>query len=271
MKANLLKLTTVVLVFFAMQSCKKESILDFYTSSEDVTTNQSIDLIAEDEADSFVFNFADNGVAQDRGCGVVTYQKPKGTFPNVITIDFGTGCTDLNGREKKGKLVVNVSGDMKLKGSSRTITPDNFFVDGVQVEGSRTLTNTGTDLNGFLCFTRVVDNQKLTFPGGAVASWSSATKLCQTEGGGTKERLDDVFSITGSSNGVNRKGVAFNAEITEALIKKTACPWFVQGKSKLSDANREVTIDYGDGSCDKKAVVTLPNGTTKEIQIRRWW
>jgi len=30
-------------------------------------------------------------------------------------------------------------------------------------------------------------------------------------------------------------------------------------------------LDFGNGECDQKAVVTDYNGNTKEIRIRRWW
>ena len=271
MKRVALNLLPLLLLTLLVISCKKESIVEFYTSSEDITTNQSFELNMEDEADESLVFFTSEGLIEERGCGTKSYQNAKGTFPNVITIDFGAGCTDLNGREKKGKIIINISDDLKNQGAVRTITTDNFYIDGVKIEGTRTLTNIGIDKNGYRCFTRVVTNQKLTFPDGRTATWSSNTNVCQTAGIATKERLDDEFLITGTSSGTNRNGKSFSAETVEPLVKKAICPWFVDGVNKITDSVNTVSVDYGDGTCDKKAVVTLPNGNKKEILIRRWW
>lgn len=271
MKSVAIRFIPLLALIISVISCKKDTITDFYTSSEDMTTHQSFDLIIDDDADESLVFFTGESTISDRGCGTITYKNTKGTFPNVITIDYGASCIDLNGREKKGKIIINISDDLRNQGAVRTITTDNFYIDGVKIEGTRTLTNTGLDINGYRCFTRFVDNQKLTFSDGRTATWSSNTKLCQTKGVSTKERLDDEFSITGTANGVNRNGKTFSSEITESLIKRTICPWFVDGICKISDAVNTVSVDYGDGTCDKKAIVTLPNGNTKEILIKKWW
>jgi hypothetical protein len=36
--------------------------------------------------------------------------------------------------------------------------------------------------------------------------------------------------------------------------------------------NKVRTLDFGDGTCDRDAVLTLADGTEKEVKIRhRWW
>src|SRR5258708_22515402 len=86
-------------------------------------------------------------VSDDRlKCAIVTLVKftdnsltsPHGT----ITIDFGTGCTGPAGKIRKGQIIIVYKGRRFLPGSSIVITFNNYFVNGIKVEGTRTLTNT---------------------------------------------------------------------------------------------------------------------------------
>ena len=87
--------------------------------------------------------------------------------------------------------------------------------------------------------------------------------------------LDDIYKITGSASGKVKRGdllIAWKAETTEPLIKKFSCKWIVKGIIKvvrlnLSNTSEWVaTLNYGEGSCDKKAVVTI-NGVAHEITL----
>lgn len=274
MKTNLLFAVILFAGLISLNSCKKETlsnVVDFVTTTEDIGTQNDFILATEEEADVISFGLLDNGAAEERGCGTVTYEKPKGTYPNTITIDFGSGCTDANGKVKKGKIIIAVSGDMTQQGSVRTVTHENFYIDGVKVEGTKKLENKGLSTTGTMCFTRTVTDHKLTFPDGSTATWNGSQTLCQTEGISTKARVDDVFSITGTTTGINRKGKSFESTVVTPLVKKFVCPWFTSGTSKVTIDGNVASIEFGDGNCDRIAVVTLPDGTTKTIQIRKWW
>ncbi|MBM3186540.1 MAG: hypothetical protein FJZ67_09570, partial [Bacteroidetes bacterium] len=62
-------------------------------------------------------------------CAVVT--ESSNTFPKTVTIDYGTGCVGQNGRTKKGKIIINVSGDMRVAGNTRSLTFENFYINDV--------------------------------------------------------------------------------------------------------------------------------------------
>ena len=75
---------------------------------------------------------------------------------------------------------------------------------------------------------------------------------------------DDVYQITGSFNGYNWWGTPFTANITTPLIRKMSCHWIDTGVITIvpSAAHNRV-LDFGNGTCDNQATVTIidPDGT----------
>lgn len=261
--ATFVALTT----FTSCQKEKIESALDSVVTGQDIATTQAL---MEDDEDEIL----NEQVGDARGgCATVTFAKAKGTFPQTITIEYpAAGCTDKKGRVRTGKLTVEVSADPKSKGATLKVTPTDFKVDGILVEGTRTWTNNGTDAAGNKSLTRVVTGGKLTFPSGKSATFESTETLKQTAGGASKtDKSDDVYEITGSRSGVNRLGKAYSAEITTKLVKDFACSHIVSGVVEITKDNNSKSIDFGNGTCDDKATVTLSNGVSKEVTLKKWW
>jgi hypothetical protein len=71
---------------------------------------------------------------------------------------------------------------------------------------------------------------------------------------------------------VSRSGVEYSAVIVEDLIKRGNCRWIVSGIKEITRDDQTVSLDYGDGACNRAAVVTFEDGSTKEINLyRKWW
>ena len=260
----------IALGIFTTTSCRKEkieTIVDNLATGQDVATTQAL---MEDDEDEIL----NEQVADARGgCAVVKFLKTKGTFPQTITVEYpATGCVDKKGRTRTGLLTVEVSADPKLKGAVIVVVPTNFTIDGIKVEGTRTWTNNGKDAIGNKNLTRVVKGGKLTFPNGKVATFEANETLKQIAGAATAdEKSDDVIEITGTRSGVNRNGKTYSAEITTKLIKNFSCAHVVSGVVTITNDTSSRSIDFGDGTCDDKATVTLANGTTKEVTLKKWW
>ena len=272
MKKLFLLIAAFAAISLAMTSCQKEET-ETPAFEEDLTTNEDVATVTnlfqdtEDEADNQI---------ETRGgglsCPTVTVTPDDGTFPRTATIDYGPdGCEGPNGRLRQGTIIVNQTAPMASPGATRTITFDNFFVDGVQVQGLKTITNAGTAGDNNIVFTRIVEGASLAFPDGETVTWDASHTLTQVAGADTPFLPDNVFEITGGSSGVNRNGVAFTAEITTPLIKRKNCPWIASGVRAITINGRTRTMDYGDGACDRVATVTYPNGFTREVLIRNWW
>ncbi|MCB0520786.1 MAG: hypothetical protein H6577_21610 [Lewinellaceae bacterium] len=269
---------TILTVAIAFTACRldKDNNVDegftesITTTSEDQSTAENYFQDAEDQED-WAIETRDGG-GGFTGCPTVTVEPADASFPRTITIDFGDGCEGPYGRIRKGKIIVEQSAAIWEEGSVRTATFDQFFVDNAQIEGLRTIINEGYDQNGNITFSRTVSNGKITFPNGTSTTWESNYLLTQTAGGQTPFILsDNVFEVTGNANGINRNDKAYTATIEEPLLKNKLCPWLSQGLITLTIDSKTLTLDYGTGTCDNKATLTLPNGAQQEITIRRWW
>ncbi|MBI1225081.1 MAG: hypothetical protein GC192_07560 [Bacteroidetes bacterium] len=254
----------------------------FFTAcqkDEDTTIQSEQIMAAEDQtAANDLYEDVDEQVdiaVETRGgggtCPTVTIDPADGSYPRTMTIDFGTdGCTGPDGRVRKGQIVVSLTDSLSNTGAVRTATFVDFYVDGAHLEGTRTLTNQGPNADGNLTFSRTVVGGKITFPNDESATWEANHQITLVQGGNTNTPLDNVWETTGSSSGVNRNGKAFSTEIVTPLVRKRACPWVVSGTKTLTVDGKTLTIDYGDGTCDRKATVIGPNGGTRQILIR-WW
>ena len=272
MKKSVFNLLLIFSILAFFSSCQKDetTVEENITSSEDLATMQNLLDDAEETADAEI-ELRGGGGGTNTDCPTVTFEQPWGNFPNTVTIDFGTdGCVGPNGRVRKGQIVINFTDQLSNAGAIKTVTLVDFFIDEVQVEGTKTITNNGTDPDGNINFTRIVSGAKITYPDGDVATWEATHNLVQVEGGNTLTIWDNVYEITGGSNGVNRNGIPFVGEIIEPLVKKLGCIWIVAGvRTLIVNSDKTFTLDYGNGVCNRWAELTLPNGDTKTIAIRR--
>ena len=257
------------LLFTACQTDKdneltnEEQAEQMIISTEDHATVDDLFQNVEDQVDEAIETRGGGG-----DCPTVTVDPDWLTYPRTITIDFGDGCTGPDGRTRKGKIIVDVTDNIINADARRTATFDGFYIDEIKVEGSRTWTNERYDAQGNITLSRTVENGRITYTDGTTVTWESNGKLTQTAGGQTPLNFwDNVFEITGTANGVNREGLAFQVNIEEALVKDKICPWLVSGVLTLTVYNVDVSVDYGNGNCDRKAILTLPNGTEHDILI----
>lgn len=95
-----------------------------------------------------------------------TPQSPQG----VITIDFGTGCEDERGNIRKGKIIITYNGRRFFPGSSIVTTFDGYEINGIMIEGVRTLTNVTGSLEENPTFTITIVGGKITWPDGTIAT-----------------------------------------------------------------------------------------------------
>lgn len=266
MKNLKLFLFIAVVLSISIVSCKKDEV-DFSevsVTSEDVAVSSDLSQDAEDES----FNQIENRGGDPVGCPTITWEKPKGIYPNTVTIDFGTSCTGANGRVRSGKIVVTMTDTIIKPGAVRTATLVDYSVDGIKVEGTKSLVNTGLDSDGNPTLSRSVTNAKITFTDGSTISWSANQTITFKAGFYTKGLADDIIQVSGSGNGINRKGNAFNYQILKPLLKNKFCKWFVEGIISLNSGSKTISIDYGDGTCDRLAKLTLPSGIVLNILLR---
>ncbi len=187
------------------------------------------------------------------------------TYPKTIIIDFKGGCTDGN-RTRKGKIKIVVNKIFISPGAVAEITFDNYYVNDIKVEGKQTVQNTSTN-DGF-GYSYTIAEGKLTYPSGKVVTYSGNRILTQKEGAATPWVIsDDIYELKGNAS-LQDSSVIATVAIKSALIRKLSCAYVGKGVLELSVNSFKASLDYGNGDCDNKAVLTVGD-KTKEIILPR--
>jgi hypothetical protein len=212
-------------------------------------------------------------------CRTITVDHPDTTgFPKIVTIDYGDGCTFVFNSDtitKKGKIVVTITDRYFITGSQRIMTFYDFYINDVKVEGTRTITNLGMNEQGHLEFSIQLRNGKLIFNDNTFVT-CEADKT--REWVRTTNWVTDTVFVTGSSTGININGEVYVREITEPLVLIHCANYkhrwtIVDGTVvTLTGDNPPVTVDHGDGSCDKEVSVQRDgNERSFEFHYRHQW
>lgn len=263
--------------FAVLVACKKN------TASEDPTTESTaITTSANDDntADAAFMDLKEvtdqTGLEATNVKGIDSTKYPCAKITTSIdtvlktitaTIDFGTeNCLCKDGKYRKGKIQVKVTGNKNIVGSTVVYTADNFFVNNNGVSGTKTVTIVGDK-----SFRIVVANGKVTKADGGVVTWNTDRTRTMTAGFDTPlDFTDDVFEISGTSYGTNASGNAYKFTTITPLVKAVGCQWIKAGKLKIERTGKlDATVDYGDGTCDDQGTVTV--GTvTKTVTLKHW-
>jgi hypothetical protein len=261
-------------------SCKKnnETVVEEFENTFELSGDQAIaDNLTEDASDMFNQVADENNIAGGFApggpvivnnfipCATVTITPTTG-FPKNIVIDFGTGCT-YNGNTRSGKINITLSDSVRKAGSVAVMTFTNYIINGYKVEGTHTWTNTSVAPGR--SWTHKTENGKVTeVSSGRYWTHYGLRTVVQTLGVATPTRIDDVFSITGTHTVTNSSNVSRDITVLEALIKRTDCGNISKGKLKVQGPNHYATIDFGDGTCDNLATLSIDGRTPRTITLR---
>ena len=276
-KKNIIAVIFAVLALpLLISSCKKDdidsdtntaksesSIEQYYTEINDISDQVSR------TGNTSGFKVTEQ-VAFLSSCSVITFDTSSLVSvnnPDTTIIDFGTGCIGNDGKSRSGKIIISSTGRYFDQGTVVTITPQNYFVNGNGVSGSRVVTNTGNNSSGQPTFTVQV-NGTVTLSSGEIITWSASRIRTWIVGYDTPLLFaDDEISVTGSSNGTNVNGENWTCLINTPLVHKRSCREIVSGSKTVTPSSRPVRlINYGNGECDDTFEVTI-NGNTYTITI----
>ncbi len=195
-------------------------------------------------------------------CAVVTRTGDENA--GTITIDFGTGCTDKRGNVRKGSIIIEFEGRWRKPGSFWRLRFEDHSFNDISIDGTRLVTNVSENEDGTQAFTVDLEDGTLVWPDGSVAR---RTVHRRRELERDENNILNRLIIYGTAEGNHRNGRGFTIEILERLIYNRAChaegviiP--VSGKKLIKHGQREITVDYGDGTCDNVVTITNKNGRT---------
>lgn len=215
------------------------------------------------------------------------------TTAKVITVDFGSGCLGADGQFRSGKLTFDFSSSInnamyyRNPGFRMVVTAQNYVVSGHSVTiNNKVVENTtpvsiGTGTNPGTNLTwSVTADISIAKPGGAgIITWkcNRVKTLVNTSDPDCYRGQSlhiiwqkAVVSINGSASGTNAKGEGYTVQANNLKRDFTCAPYaqrphwhpFIEGTLVYTPGTRPArTIDYGNGSCDANAVISI-NGVS---------
>ena len=280
MKLELKKLQLVLLALLVFTSCNNEDVtLDDseVISEEQLNSMDEVDLISEEvngvvedvyAADEIASTSKSNYVS-DYLPDCVTITRVVTSTTKEVTIAFADDCQLRNGNTVSGTIYLSYAKDMEAATKVLTYSLENFVFNGVSVEGGSSITRTRSNENGNPQSVAEA-GYSATWPNGDPATYNGTRTREWAEGFGSGTWGDNVFLTTGNATYTNRLGNTWNRTIVVPLRRELACRFLVSGVMEISRNANTASIDFGDGSCDNKAVVTFPDETTREINLRRF-
>jgi len=289
--SKILSLATITLISIAtlITACKKDS-----SSSSTTTTNNnssaanlSANGATSDNAFDDAFNIAvqtgyDKGLTslKEQGsgattlgynfCATVTVKPTVGTiFPDTLIVDFGAGCVSNDGISRSGSITYIFSGKLSTPGTTISSSFNNYSVNGYKIGGTYSIKNTSTGAS--LSLTSAVTSGSITYPNDTSYTFSGTkTALLLIPPSNILDPTSFVFNITGGYSISNSFGESLTATITTPLERKQTCKHVDSGivsfKYTKGTASVNGTLDYGNGTCDDSALITI-GAFTKTVTL----
>jgi hypothetical protein len=263
----------MTLMGFIVTSCQKTKPLEESSieAADDAVLSEAVfdDAFATLEIATAIAEDLKKSATVIDTCPVITVTFPEqDLWPRNIVIDYGTECMGLNDIVRSGKIIITLSAPRREVGSVRTITFEDYYVNGAKVEGTKTVTNLGPNNDGNVVFSDVLAGGKITFPDDKTITRDVDREREYIAGYTTWTPWDDECLITGIATGKNLNDVAYTHTIINALEWQAACRFIVSGTIRFDIEGVEpFDLDYGEGECD--AYATLKRGDdTRQIILR---
>jgi len=264
---NLLIFAVVAMVSVFLTSCSEDEGSNAGgIETEDtnaVANEEEVQSIFEDldelaiDAITEAYDSEGGRLAGTAECAIITFNLEE----KVITVDYGVECEGPRGRVRSGKIIISYTGRHAHPGSVITTTFEDFVIDGISIEGTRTVTNLNDEEQDNPSWRVTLDGGKITWPDQSFATREVVRTKTWVR---TQSLLTDEFHISGIAEGTTRDGKTYRTEIVEAIVWKVNCAVggiFIpaSGLKEVEISGRDmVSVDYGDGSCDR--MVKLSRG-----------
>ncbi len=284
------KLVLLVFSFGMITSCSEDGVSGFSENLSTTTVLETINSIAfEEDIDDLVsesFNLSTNVISArsadaDSAKDLKRFKGDKyGDCASVVvdeerktkTITFLEDCEGKRGQTRSGTMIVSYSETQGEAGSYRQVIYDDFYLNGVKIEGTRRTEIISIDENGSKTTRTSVTDGKMIYEDGTFKTKSAEmTRYTHVE-----NDQKQYSTLTGSKSGVSTEGVNFSMEITtpikfiydcfgEGQRKKGKVP--VEGIKVTDDGEQIITTDFGDGTCDTLVEISK-DGEVETVDLK---
>ena len=261
-------------------------------------SNDIVSMGAQASDNGSLSTFRTENQTQILGLACATVSKD--TSAKTITVTFTNTTPCLDGKTRSGSLIYNYSASTngakhyRDPGFTLNVTSQNYVVNSNSVTiNSKTITNTTAagfnPLNTNETWSINADLSIALGSGAGTIEWKCNriktllnTGTAYTIGGQSVPAAytnsstpinwaGAVIGITGNASGSRSNGETFSVNVTNQLIRSFDCSPtggghpFIQGTFTYAPAGKATrTFDYGNGTCDDLATLTI-NGVTYNI------
>ncbi len=252
---HLISLSAIAVIFvFSVSSCKKDKVDTDTQSAVDYNICETEFTRITPEINTIALNAQGiNKVAAI--CPVVSSDTVSN--PKSITIDYAGGCLDsIDNKVRKGQIKISFSGAWRTIGTKATATFSNYFVNEIQYEGKVEITRLDTfTINHKVIGGKATNSSFSTF-------WDCDRTLFINNSGTVGVYADDIYTISGTASGTDRKGKKYAVDIKSDLVKSASCPYVSSGVvSIFPDGLSPRILDFGSGVCDNIATLKIDEST----------
>lgn len=272
----------IISVFLVSISSCKNSDRDLDTGTDAshdlwVATNQFSNIIREIHKVAIVdsiLNGVDTAFAiAPETCMDTMFRFPDaGPFPIDLVLLYTDTLVCDTTRERTGQIRAKFSGRYTDYGTTIKISTDSFGVAGVFFTGNIIMKMEAKSVDTIIYSINVIDGKLIDTKkvGNNVSLWDGNFTWYQYAGRTTVTAIDDDFRFTGFGDGMAQNGVIYSYTTNSHLELQADCEYESSGNLTLVSTNRQNRVlDFGNGNCDNKLVVSIPpvNGS-HEVTIR---
>jgi hypothetical protein len=286
------KIILSALSFGLITSCSEDGVSGFSENLSTTTVIETINSIAfEEDIDELVsetMNFSSNSQSArglnsqsnasrdhkrfrgDKYGECATITEDEENF--IKTITFSEDCEGKRGQTRSGTMIISYSESRGEVGSFRQVTYNDFYLNGVKIEGTKRTEILSVDENGSKTMRSTHTDGKMTYEDGTFRTkMSDMTRYTHMENG------EKIYStLIGKKSGISTEGVSFSMEITtpirfvyncspEGQRRRGRVP--VEGIKVTRDGEQFITTDFGDGTCDTLVEVTK-DGEVETVDLK---
>lgn len=263
---------TFSIVMIVISACKDEDIINnpYQTSTQASQDHLFAENIFNDINRIVEDGFNVNGLNKSSCVNYKTIASDSSDADTLI-INYGDNdCLDEYGKIRRGKIIVIYTAPYQEESSQTITTFDQYYVNSTDwIQGSRIMTNNGTDNNGNMIFDVLID-ANISTEIGRIDWISNRTRYWANGYETILDPFDDIYKIVGSSNGNGLNDRDFTVNITDTLIVRLECispdmPFehrcmIVSGKAEVKPEEYPVRkINYGMDECDCNFSVAVNN------------
>lgn len=269
------------LLLFSMMSCDSEnqvidndladiSVSEVNEFTEIENAEASIDEMTESL--SFLMESLKNGSEKTDfkygripDCATISVENASNEI--IIVLDFGEECVTEKENVLAGKIIITLNYEIQNGSLMTTRTYDDFFFNDKKMEGTVSRQRYAS-VGGSNPYSTAQKDIKIIWEDDSYMTMTATKTREWIEGYDNMIWSDNVYLVTGESSFQKSEGNSRSVEIITPLRREMACKFFVSGTLSITNNKGNALLDYGDGTCDDLAYLTVGE-TTSEIHIKK--